>query len=82
MNEPTRHDPSDEGLGQQLASQLPRYSAPLHLRAAILASPSAQAPRPAWLSPLVAAAATALVLVLVGAQYLPRTAAPDTLTCT
>jgi hypothetical protein len=78
MNEPTRHDPSDEGLGQHLASQLPRYSAPVHLRATILAPPAAQLPRLPWLSPLVAAAATALVLVLVGAQYLPRTAAPDT----
>jgi hypothetical protein len=80
MNEPTRHEPSDEGLGQRLASELPRYAAPVHLRAAILASPAvAEAHRP-WLSPLFAAAATALVLVLLGTQYLPRTAAPDATT--
>jgi hypothetical protein len=77
MNEPTGRESSDEGLGQRLASELPRYSAPAHLRAAIQASTPPPAPRRSWVAPLFAAAAASLVLVLVGAQYLPRTAAPD-----
>jgi hypothetical protein len=79
MNEPTGHESSDEGLGQRLASQLPRYSAPAQLRAAILAS-ATPTPRRSWAAPVFAAAAASLVLVLVGAQYLPRTAPADATT--
>src|SRR2546428_11318148 len=69
---------SDEALGQLLAAELPRYTAPARLRAAIV---EAAAPPPrrraAWLAPALASAATALVLVLAFLPLLPRTPPPD-----
>jgi hypothetical protein len=71
MNERER-ELSDEGLGRRLASELPRYDAPARLRVAIA---DAGTPRPrglSWMAPGLAAAATALVLVLFYIQLLPR----------
>jgi hypothetical protein len=65
-------EPTDEALGRRLAGELPRYTAPGHLRAAIV---EASAPRPRrawWLAPTLAAAATALVLILFFIPLLPR----------
>jgi hypothetical protein len=68
----TPSDP-DEHLGRRLAGELPRYTAPASLRAAIVeAAEPAASRRPAWLSPLLAAAATAMVLAMFMLPVLPR----------
>lgn len=70
-------DLSDEGLSRKLAAELPRYPAPPALRARLhgaLAPPS----RPgAWLPPALAAATTALGLVLFFLPMLPRITPAD-----
>ena len=64
---------SDEQLGRRLAAELPRYTAPTSLRVAIVqALEPAPSRRPAWLSPLLAAAATAMVLAMFMLPVLPR----------
>ena len=63
---------SDEALGARLRAELPRHVAPAHLRAGV-AQASAPGRRPTpWLAPVLAAAATALVLGLVFMPMLPR----------
>jgi hypothetical protein len=63
----------DEQLGRRLAAELPRYAAPASLRVAIVqAVEPAPSRRPAWLSPLLAAAATAMVLAMFMLPVLPR----------
>jgi hypothetical protein len=62
----------DDALGRRLASELPRYTAPARLRSGIAAAGSPLSRRPAWMSPLIAAAATALALVLFMLPVLPR----------
>jgi hypothetical protein len=64
--------PDDEALGRRLAAELPRYTAPARLRVSIVDAADRPARRPVWLAPLVAAAATALVLVLFLIPVLPR----------
>ena len=69
-------DPSDETLGRRLSAELTRYSAPARLRVAIVdAAPRPR--RPVWLGPLVAAAATAMILILVVLPVLPRIVPAD-----
>ncbi len=63
---------SDEALGRRLASDLPRHPAPARLRVAIVGTTERPARTPFWLAPALAAAATALVLVLVFMPLLPR----------
>jgi len=64
---------SDEHLGRRLAAELPRYTAPASLRIAVVqATEPAPSRRPAWLSPLLAAAATAMVLAMFMLPVLPR----------
>lgn len=64
---------ADEQLGRRLAAELPRYTAPASLRAAIVEGlQPTLARRPAWLSPLLAAAATAMVLAMLMLPVLPR----------
>jgi hypothetical protein len=64
---------SDEQLGRRLAAELPRYTAPASLRAAVTQFlEPAPSRRPAWLSPLLAAAATAMVLTMFMLPVLPR----------
>ena len=64
---------SDEQLGRRLGAELPRYTAPASLRVAIVqATEPAPSRRPAWLSPLLAAAATAMVLAMFMLPVLPR----------
>jgi hypothetical protein len=62
----------DDALGRRLASELPRYTAPARLRGDIAAAASPLSRRPAWMTPLIAAAATALALVLFMLPVLPR----------
>lgn len=63
----------DEQLGRRLAAELPRYTAPASLRVAIVqAVEPGPSRRPAWLSPLLAAAATAMVLAMFMLPVLPR----------
>jgi hypothetical protein len=77
---PDRVPDSDEQLGRRLAAELPRYTASPSLRAAILrATEPASARRPAWLSPLLAAAATAMVLAMFMLPALPRVQPSDPL---
>jgi hypothetical protein len=77
---PDRVPDSDEQLGRRLAAELPRYTASPSLRAAILrATEPASARRPAWLSPLLAAAATAMVLAMFMLPALPRVQPTDPL---
>jgi hypothetical protein len=62
--------PDDDALGRRLARELPRYGAPSGLRNRIL---DASFPRRSpWVAPLLSAAATALVGVLLFVQFLPR----------
>jgi len=72
----TDREPGDDGLGARLARDLPRYTAPPHVRRAVLETPTA-APRPVWVTPLLSAAATALLLLLVGVGLLPPRAPAD-----
>jgi hypothetical protein len=69
-------EPTDETLERRLAGELTRYTAPARLRVAIVdAAP--QPRRPMWLGPLVAAAATAMLLMLAVIPVLPRIAPAD-----
>jgi hypothetical protein len=63
---------SDDALGTQLRTELRRYAAPAYVRGAIVERAEPPRARPAWLSPVLAAAATALLLVLVAIPFLPR----------
>lgn len=74
MNDP--HDLSDEALSRRLQSELPRYNAPDHLRATILAAASARR-RPVWMAPTLAALATAAVVLLFLLPVLPSSNRPD-----
>jgi hypothetical protein len=69
-------DPTDETLGRRLAGELPRYTAPAHMRVTIVEA-AAPPRRPVWLGPLLAAAATALVLLLLVMPVLPRIVPAD-----
>jgi len=73
-----RFEESDDLLGHGLA-ELPRYSAPARLRVAIVEAASPAPRRPAWLAPLVAAAATTMVLALLVLPVLPRITPADPL---
>jgi len=68
--------PDDEALGRRLASELPRYTAPARLRVSLVQATD-RPRRPMWLGPLVAAAATALALVLFMLPVLPRIVPAD-----
>jgi hypothetical protein len=70
-------DLSDEQLGRRLAADLPRHTAPLHLRRAILASTTPRPARIPWLMPAVSAMATALVVLLFVVPTLPRIVPPN-----
>jgi hypothetical protein len=71
------HDDSDDALGRRLATELPRHAAPPRLRAAVLEAAAPPRRRAAWLSPLLAATATALVFVLFVIPALPRAVPAD-----
>jgi hypothetical protein len=75
----TPDDPIDDGLGQRLRSELPRYQAPARLRASILDAASPRSRRVAWLPPVLSACATALVLILFATPLLPRLTPADPL---
>lgn len=76
MNE-SPPEPSDAALSRRLADELPRYPAPARLRAVLSEVAPPRAARPGWLAPALAAAATALVLVLLFLPRLPRVGPPD-----
>jgi len=69
-------DFGDDPLSRRLATELPRHAAPPHLRAAILDATRPRR-RATWLSPLLAASATAMVLILFGLTVLPRVTPAD-----
>jgi hypothetical protein len=70
-------DMSDEALGRQLATDLPRYRAPASLRARVqTAGRPVRRPRN-WLAPTLSALATAAVLVLALLPTMPRTTPTD-----
>ena len=68
---------SDETLGRRLVGDLPRYAAPARLRVAIVEAATPVARRPAWLAPVLAAAATTMLLALVTLPVLPRIVPAD-----
>ena len=69
----SNHSPeSDDALGARLRTELRRYAAPAYLRGSIAETAAPSRSRPAWLAPTLAAAATALVLVLASIPYLSR----------
>ena len=68
--------PDNDALGRRLASELPRYTAPARLRVSLVEATD-RPRRPMWLGPLVAAAATALALVLFMLPVLPRIVPAD-----
>jgi hypothetical protein len=70
-------DLTDEQLGRRLAADLPRHTAPPHLRRAVLASARPRPARIPWLTPAVTALATALVMVLFVVPTLPRIVPPN-----
>lgn len=63
---------TDEALGRKLAADLPRHPAPAHLRVAIVEADEPRPRRAWWLTPALAAAATALVLGIFFLPLLPR----------
>jgi hypothetical protein len=73
-----RFEESDDLLGRRLA-ELPRYSAPARLRVVIVEAASPAPQRPAWLAPLLAAAATTMLLALLVLPVLPRITPADPL---
>ena len=68
---------SDDVLSRRLAGELPRYAAPAHLRVTIVDAAAPSARRPAWLAPLLSAAATVMVLALAVVPVLPRIVPSD-----
>jgi hypothetical protein len=68
---------SDEVLGTRLREELPRYTAPPSLRAALAQGPAPERPRVAWLPPVLAAAGTALAAALVFLLFVPRIGPAD-----
>ncbi len=70
-------DTSDEMLGRRLAGELPRHTAPARLRVSIVDAATPRSRRPAWLMPMLSAAATAMVLVLAVMPVLPRIVPAD-----
>lgn len=60
-----------DGLGARLARELPRHPAPADLRQAVLRAADAGTPRPAWVTPLLSAGATALLFLLAAVALLP-----------
>jgi hypothetical protein len=68
---------SDETLGHRLVGDLPRYAAPARLRVAIVEAVSPPARGPAWLAPLLTAAATTMLLALFTLPVLPRIVPAD-----
>ena len=70
-------DISDEALGRRLHAELPRYAASPALRAAVVEAVRPRRRIAGWLAPTVSALATAMVLVLVGLAWLPRTMPGD-----
>ena len=68
---------SDETLGRRLVGDLPRYSAPARLRVTIVEAATPPARRPVWLAPVLAAAATTMLLALVSLPVLPRIVPAD-----
>lgn len=68
---------SDEVLSRRLAGELPRYSAPAHLRVTIVEAATPPVRQPAWMAPLLSAAATAMLLALVVLPVLPRIVPSD-----
>jgi hypothetical protein len=71
-----RPDLSDEALSHQLHTELPRYGAPAHLRAAILVD-SSRPRRAAWLIPSLAALAAAALILLFLLPMLAASNRPD-----
>lgn len=70
-------DTSDEMLGRRLAADLPRHAAPARLRVTIVEAATPRPRRPVWLMPMLSAAATAMILVLVVMPVLPRIVPAD-----
>jgi hypothetical protein len=71
-------DFGDDPLARRLATELPRYTAPARLRVSIVEAMQPRVRRGfSWLSPLVASAATAMVLLLFGLTVLPRVVPAD-----
>jgi hypothetical protein len=70
-------DVPDEALGRRLAGELPQHQAPARLRHAVLAAGRAPAGLRPWLAAALAAAGTALVLLLFFIPMLPRIAPSD-----
>jgi hypothetical protein len=72
-------DWSDENLGRRLATELPRHSAPAHLRAAVAGVAGRVTSRPPWRLPVFASIATAMVAALLFITVLPRSGTSDPL---
>jgi hypothetical protein len=70
-------DTSDEMLGRRLAGELPRHTAPARLRVSIVDAATPRSRRPAWLMPMLSAAATAMLLVLAVMPVMPRIVPAD-----
>ena len=68
---------TDEVLSRRLAGELPRYTAPARLRVTIVEAASPAPRRQSWLAPLLAAAATTMLLALVVLPVLPRIVPSD-----
>jgi hypothetical protein len=65
-------DWSDENLGRRLATELPRHTAPLHLRAAVAGVTGRATARPPWRPAVFASIATAMIAALLFVTVLPR----------
>jgi hypothetical protein len=68
---------SDDVLSRRLAGELRRYAAPADLRVTIVETAAPPGRRGAWLGPLLSAAATVMLLLLVMLPVLPRIVPSD-----
>jgi hypothetical protein len=73
----SEQDFTDETIGRRLRAELPRYAAPARLRGTVLSAAAAGRRPASWVAPLVSAAATVLLLLLVFLPLLPRHVTPD-----
>jgi hypothetical protein len=70
-------DWSDEDLGRRLATELPRHTAPAHLRAAVVGVAGRATARSPWRLPVFASIATAMAAALLFITLLPRGGVSD-----
>ncbi len=68
---------SDEALARRLATELPRYTAPVSLKVAVVEALEPRPTRTRWLAPALSALATAMLFALLVIPTLSRSGSGD-----